>query len=178
MPNELDADDALHNPLSNPQRRHPRAKELLPHEEFFNVESDLAPFGSDEGWEAYQEWREWRAQNPHANLIECISWILKGRVDLYTERLLAHDRIAKVAADCWAEEPGLEGWDAFTLDATIMATALGQLLDEGRIHPEAKPFARVAVERQSHSKILAGFGEHAAERQRFLAEVKRAIEMA
>jgi len=48
MSDELDDDDALTNPLSNPQRRHPRARELLPNHEFFTVDNDLAPFGSDE----------------------------------------------------------------------------------------------------------------------------------
>ena len=42
----------------------------------------------------------------------------------------------------------------FTLDATIIATALGQLLDEGRIDAEAKPYVRVAIHRQMHPLVV------------------------
>jgi uncharacterized protein YfeS len=164
--------------LSDPSRRHPRARELLPDEKFFDSGSDCAPFGSDEGWEAYQEWRRWRKRNPNANLIDCIGWILRDRFDCYTEQLLGDERIARAAGDDGAQEPGLEGWNAFTLDATIMATALGQLLDEGHIDAEARPCARVAVERQLHPMILATWGEHEAERERLMQAVRKVIDLA
>jgi hypothetical protein len=39
-------------------------------------------------------------------------------------------------------------------DATIIATGLGQLLDEGRIDAPAKPFIKVALRRQLHPSVV------------------------
>jgi hypothetical protein len=39
-------------------------------------------------------------------------------------------------------------FDMFTLDTTVIATGLGQLVDEGRIDEDAKPYLHVAVKRQ------------------------------
>ncbi len=55
-----------------------------------------------------------------------------------------------------AQNPGdaflAEHFDVFTLDTTIIATGLGQLMDEGTIDADAKPFIRVAIRRQRNSK--------------------------
>jgi hypothetical protein len=42
----------------------------------------------------------------------------------------------------------------FTLDTTVIGTALGQLIDEGYIDAEAKPYVQVAIKRQLHHKVL------------------------
>lgn len=80
-----------------------------------------APFGSDEGADAYEEYRDWRLDHPDAPLTECLEWIGDE-----------------------ADYP-----DAFTYDATIIATVLGQLVAEGRIDAEAKAPAYAAIARQS-----------------------------
>ena len=41
-----------------------------------------------------------------------------------------------------------EAFDIFTLDTTVIGTALGQLIDEGVIDASAKPYIRVAIARQ------------------------------
>ena len=79
-----------------------------------------APFGSDEGHDAYFEYRAWRSKHPDAPLSACLEWI--GDVSNYP--------------------------DTFTFDATIIATVLGQLVDEGRIAATAKPAAHRALQRQ------------------------------
>jgi uncharacterized protein YfeS len=108
-----------HDPWNDPAQRHPRAQKLMAPELWDCVNED-APFGSDEGAEAYYEYRAWRSENPTAPLVDCIAWI--GDESHYS--------------------------DAFTFDATIIATVLGQLVDEGRVDAEAKPFARAAIRRQ------------------------------
>jgi len=115
----MNEDDDEHDPWNEPEHRHPRARELMP-EELFDCADEDAPFGSDEGAEAYLEYRDWRAQNPGAPLTECLEWI--GDESDYP--------------------------DAFTFDATIIATVLGQLVAEGRVDAAAKPAARRAIERQ------------------------------
>ena len=110
--------------------------------ELWDCVNEDAPFGSDEGAEAYYEYRDWRSENPTAPLIDCIAWI--GDESHYS--------------------------DAFTFDATIIATVLGQLVDEGRVDAEAKPFARTAIRRQ-----LEDADE---ERTAFLRKAEEAIDAA
>lgn len=108
-----------HDPWNEPAHRHPRAQEIMARALWSCVNED-APFGSDEGATAYDEYRRWRAENPGAPLLACIEWI--GAEDDYP--------------------------DAYTFDATLIATVLGQLVDEGRIEQDAKPVALAAIERQ------------------------------
>lgn len=108
-----------HDPWNDPLFRHPRAQELMD-ESLWDCVNELAPFGSDEGAEAYTEYRSWRAAHPREDLAACIAWI--GDESSYP--------------------------DVFTFDATIIATVLGQLIDEGRIDPTVKPAARAAIARQ------------------------------
>lgn len=61
--------------------------------------------------------------------------------------------------------------DAFTFDATIIATVLGQLVDEGRIDVAAKPAAKRALTRQLEEA-------DDDERRQLLHEALRAIESA
>jgi uncharacterized protein YfeS len=136
---------------------------------------ELAPFGSDEGSDAYAEYRSWRAENPTANLIDCIAWILGGRLAEYNFGLTTDAAIEQ--CDESAESLGYS--DAFTLDATIIATVLGQLVNEGRIDAEVKPFANVAVARQIHPGVLAQYPEDvAAERRAILQLVQNVIDAA
>ncbi len=137
------------DPWNNHEDRHPRAQTLMAEERWDRV-NELAPFGSDEGALAYNEYRDWRAENPDTNLVECLNWIL---------------------ADGEAAFPDDE---FFTLDASIIATVLGQLVGEGRIDHEAKPFARDALSRQM--TIAANYGDHADERLHLLQLVADAIE--
>jgi uncharacterized protein YfeS len=141
---------------------------------FWDCVNELAPFGSDEGADAYVEYRNWRVDNPDANLIECISWILGGKQSEYNDSL-SQDAVIR-DSDASALKFGYN--DAFTLDATILATVLGQLVDEGRIDGEAKPFARVAIRRQSHPIILARFDDsEIAERRAILEAVQKVIDV-
>ena len=107
------------NDEHDPSQRHPRAQKLIA-DELWHCADEEAPFGSDEGAEAYESYRRWRADNPEAPLTDCIDWI--GDESAYP--------------------------DEFTFDSTIIATVLGQLAWEGRIDAEAKVFARTAIERQ------------------------------
>ena len=114
---------------------------------FWDCTDEAAPFGSDEGADAYYEWRDWRSENPDAPLADCFDWILNGNLGAYNEALASDDQIEM---DVENPEEAFMGdrFDMFTLDTTIIATGLGQLMDEGKIDPDAKPFIRVAIKRQ------------------------------
>lgn len=161
-----------HDPFNEPELAHPRARELMPEEFLWDCVDEEAPFGSDEGHDAYYEFREWRSENPNKPLVECLSWILCDRLDEYTEALCSDQQVERDLAE--PDDAFLaEHFDVFTLDATVIATALGQVLDEGRIDPDAKPYVRVAIRRQLHPSILTSDN-----RKQILEAVARIVDRA
>jgi len=130
------------------ERGHPRAVKLIPDEFFWDCADELAPFGSDEGDTALEEFREWRKKNPKSSVDECITWVIESvgemNADEYTDEIASESRIKKQLAD--------EDFDdqqyIYTVDVSVIATGFGQLADEGRIDPTAKPYLRRALQRQ------------------------------
>ncbi len=139
--------------LSNPEAAHPRARELMTEDFFWDCADEDAPFGSDEGDTALYEYRDWRASHPRSSLVDCLSWIMGGRLADYCGTLLEDSQIAKDLDDPDGAFLA-DQFDMFTLDATVLATGLAQLVFEGRIDPAAKPYLRVAAKRQLHPKVV------------------------
>lgn len=161
-----------HDPFNEPETAHARARELMPEDFFWDCADEEAPFGSDEGADAYQEFRNWRARNPKSNLVECLSWIMRGRLKKYTEALCSDKAITRDLNN--PDKAFLaDDYDSFTLDATVIATALGQLLDEGHIDNEVKSYVCVAITRQSHPKIVTSQW-----RAEILRKVRRVVDAA
>jgi uncharacterized protein YfeS len=159
-----------HDPFNEPETAHPRARELMTEESLWDCVDEEAPFGSDEGNDAYYEFRAWRKRNKKKNLTACLSWIMDGKLQNYTDELFSDETIERDLDD--PDESFLaDDYDVFTLDTTVIATALGQLLDEGRIDAEAKPYVRVAINRQLHSKVLTS--KH---RKKILLAIKRVVD--
>ena len=141
-----------HDPFNEPETAHPRARELMREPLFWDCVDEAAPFGSDEGSEAYYEWRAWREENPKSPLTDCFDWILDGNLEAYND-LLASDM--QIELDIANPDDAFLGqhYDLITLDTTIIATALGQLMDEGTIDPDAKKYIHVAIKRQRHPAV-------------------------
>lgn len=162
-----------HDPFNEPETAHSRARELMVEDFFWDCIDELAPFGSDEGNDAYYEWRQWREENENAPLVACFSWILMDRLNEYNESLTTDECISNDIKDprnaFLADE-----YDIFTLDTTIIASALGQLMDEGKIDNDAKPYVMVAIHRQLHPNITEGDEE----RIEILNATKRVVEQA
>lgn len=141
-----------HDPFNEPETAHPRARDLMREPFFWDCVDETAPFGSDEGNDAYYEWRAWRKENPDSPLTDCLDWILDGNLDGYNESLASRSQIEFDIAN--PEQAFLsDQYDLFTLDTTIIVTGLGQLMDEGRIDPGAKQYIRVAIQRQQHPSV-------------------------
>ena len=85
-------------------------------------------------------------------MTECFDWILAGKLNYYNDSITTDEQIAH---DVDNPEDALlaDQFDIFTLDTTIIATGLGQLMDEGTIDKQAKPFLLVAIKRQRNQKI-------------------------
>src|SRR5262245_39883276 len=124
--------DSEHDPFNEPELANPRARELMREEFFWDCVDEEAPFGSDEGNTSYHEFRAWRRKNKKAKLTKCFAWIMQGEeLSDYNETLCTDEIIER---DLDAPEAAFlgEAYDMFTLDTTIISTALSQLLDEGR----------------------------------------------
>ncbi|MEM7478622.1 MAG: molybdate metabolism regulator [Planctomycetota bacterium] len=141
-----------HDPFNEPDLAHPRSRELMRKGFFWDCVNELAPFGSDGGSDAYYEWRHWRSENPNSPPSACIAWIMNGQLSGYNDKLCSDEQISADLAN--PDDAYLaDHYDMFTLDATVIASALGQLLDEGKIDPDAKQYARVAVKHQLHPDV-------------------------
>ena len=145
------------------ERAHPRAIELIPQKFFWDCGDELAPFGSDEGHTAIAEWREWRRHNPEAPVLDCLIWTIESVGEMafsdYGTALLSREKIEKQVEDRRFDDQQY----VFTLDTSVIATAFGQLVDEGKIDPEVKPVAEVAIERLViWSEMQPGWG-HASQ---------------
>lgn len=64
---DMSDDDTDHDPFNEPETAHPRARELMDEEFFWDCVDEEAPFGSDEGHDAYFEFRRWRERNKKKN---------------------------------------------------------------------------------------------------------------
>ena len=123
------------------EKAHPRAVSLMVEDFFWNPMQDDTPFGSDEGSTSYQCWREWRADNPTAPLSQAIeSWILGGDAQTFLSFAQADN-----PQDAFYDSNYVMDWDLWTLNVTIITTALSQLLDEGTIDGDAKDFVSTAT---------------------------------
>ena len=130
------------------ENAHPRALQLIPDEFFWDCADELAPFGSDEGDTALDEFRGWRLKHPKSPIEECIAWTIEsvGEMDPteYTDEIADEKLIASQLED--------EDFDdqqyIYTLDVSVIATGFGQLADEGTIDASAKPYLRRALKRQ------------------------------
>ena len=130
-------------------KAHSKAIELLTEDFFWSSSDELSPFGSDEGHTALCEFRKWRKKNKKISVGFCIAWIINtvGEIenyDDYNEENLVDEAIIKTQI---ADESFDDQQYIYTLDTTIIATALGQLVDEGLIELEYKYFVQVAINR-------------------------------
>jgi uncharacterized protein YfeS len=162
-----------HDPFNEPETAHPRARELMTEEFLWDCVDEDAPFGSDEGHDAYYEFREWRQRNREKQLTDCLGWIMQGEDLKNYNDALCSDEAVDQALEKPAEAFLADAYDMFTLDATVIATSLGQLLDEGRIDSAAKPYVRVAIKRQLHPKVVTG-----ERRREILLAVRRVVDAA
>ena len=51
-----------HDPFNDPETARPRARELMTEKVLWDCVDEDAPFGSDEGHDAYYEFRAWREE--------------------------------------------------------------------------------------------------------------------
>ena len=159
-------------------RAHPRSRELVPDEFFWDCVSDLAPFGSDEGDTALAEYRAWCRDNPEAPLIDCLIWTVEsvGEMDFtdYDDSILSPELVARQVSD-----PAFDDRQyLYTVDVSVIATGFGQLVDRGTIEADAKPVIALALQRQVLWARAFPEWEHADTYIRNLRVLERVLEKA
>jgi uncharacterized protein YfeS len=126
---------------------HPRALELAPEDFFWDCVDELGPFGSDEGDTALSEFREWRKDNSTLPAIDCLVWTIESvgemAVEEYNNDLLSESKIRAQIADQDFDDVQY----IYILDTSVIATGFAQLVDEGHIDLDCKPFIQRALKR-------------------------------
>lgn len=128
----------------NIEYSHERARKLVPEKFFWDCTDEFAPFGSDEGDTALNEFREWRKEKPGSPIKECVNWALEiggYNLESYNLSLATEENVQQIIDNDEAD------YLIFTNDITVIATVFGQLADEGTIDLDAKPYAEVALQR-------------------------------
>jgi len=135
---------------------HPRAHVLMSEPWLWDTTDEDAPFGSDEGNDCFQDFREWRAANPDEPVLSYLTPIIGTRGDwgdLYTADLVSVTAIGRqveliASGDI---DPIEEIWRR---DLSLIVVALTQLVLEGRLDAPVKRYAQWALQRQRHPEIL------------------------
>lgn len=148
----------------DPGRAHPRAVELAPEAFFWDCVDELAPFGSDEGHTALEEFLGWRKKHPGAPLLECLRWVVEDVGEMafkdYNAGLLDKTALTGLMGDQAFDDQQY----VYTLDVSVFATGFAQLVLEGVIDTDAKEVLRVALDRQRlYAEIAAGDWRHASD---------------
>ena len=71
----------------SPESAHPKAKELLTKEFYWSPIDESAPFGSDDGSDAFYWFRQWRQSNPNQSPVRFLDELINGwgfpKFDIY-----------------------------------------------------------------------------------------------
>ena len=153
----------------NIEYAHPRSKELIKEDFFWNCIDELAPFGSDEGDTALADFRNWRKKNPSSPTLECLKWVIESvgemEIEDYNSEIVSKTKIKSQLED--------EDFDdlqyIYTLDTSVIATGFGQLIDEGIIEAENKKIMLLAIDRQI---IWAELSEDLDQSEEYISNLK------
>lgn len=177
--NEADGDDELDYGV-NIETASPKALSLFPKDSFFwDCVDELAPFGSDEGDTALDEWRQWRKDNKNTPALEYLQAMigeLSGKpFTAYNESIATKKAVKALYND---DDVDFE-YEVDTLDISIIATGFGQLLDEGCIDMSIKLFVEIAINRQLMANSLDRYNEEVTQKyNQYLHELKAALALA
>lgn len=161
-------------------KAHVRAIELLTEDFFWSASDELSPFGSDEGYTALCDFRKWRKKNKKVSVGYCIAWVIESvgefsDYDDYNEENLVDEN--KIKSQINNDEFDDQQY-IFTLDSSVIATALGQLVDEGLIEVDYKYFVQVAINRLRIWANLHEDWNHKDEYVRRLNIIEKVLEKA
>lgn len=123
---------------------HPNAKAVLTGEWVWDVVDESAPFGSDEGHEAFFGYLDWRVANPGIPIGPILNdWVYGIATSDEWDGSPAGATLQKLLAD-FKKGDFEDSYILWTAAQTAVTTALAQLIVEGEIEPEVKALATTA----------------------------------
>jgi uncharacterized protein YfeS len=144
-------------PDLSPDDSHPRAVLALKDAFFWSLTDEAAPFGNEAAQETLTAFRDFRDERPTESPLSLLA------------ELLARWEVKDAHWDATepAEVQGIGEEDEYgllTRDEVLLALAFSQLITEGRLHPELRRRALLALRRQSLPALLHAWGARASER--------------
>ncbi|XXX79820.1 hypothetical protein WMF30_13705 [Sorangium sp. So ce134] len=136
---------------------HPRAAAALADPSFWSLTDETAPFGNETAHETLTAFRDFRDEHPKGSPIALLDALL-ARWEVESAHWNAVDA-AEVQA--LGEE---DEYSLLTRDEAILALAFSQIVTEGRLDPEVRRRALLALARQALPALLSAFEGRALER--------------
>lgn len=154
-----------------PENAHSRAREILTEEFYFDPTEEAAPFGNDDGNDAFYGFLAWRKENPDRKPFHYVQELIYAwgfDNDHYREADPAKIEVL-------VEE---DEFSFFGRDNALVAVCFGQLVLEGETDPELKELTLIALMRQKQPAAMKAFRpEYHGRRQeiidRMIADLKR-----
>lgn len=150
------------------EEAHPKAREALTDDFFWDVTDPCGPFGNDTALEVLDALRDLRDEEKRASPVPLLDDLL-SRWEAANE---GWDTVDEDAVQALGED------DEFSLlarDEAILALAFGDLVITGHVDPEIRRRALLALARQTLPALLHGFGERMKARERYVARMKEIL---
>lgn len=152
-------------------KAHPNAQRLMKDEFFFNVIEETAPFGSDDGADAYAGFKDWRAIHRSESPVKFLRYQFeRWEYPLFDLRETSFEKLKPYLEESFTGMRLMRG-----IDAAIVATAFGQLYLEGTMTSDIKELAKLSVKRELLPEILKTWEEHAEVRKMKLDKLLKVL---
>lgn len=152
-------------------KAHPNAKRLMKDEFFFSVIEETAPFGSDDGADAYAGFKDWRPMHGSESPVKFLHDLIENwgypTFDLHET---SFEKLKPYLEESFTGNRRMRG-----IDAAIVAVAFGQLYLEGTIDSDIKELAKLSVKRELLPEILRSWEELADVRQMKLNKLLKVL---
>ncbi|MFT3769320.1 MAG: hypothetical protein QM820_28110 [Minicystis sp.] len=150
------------------EEAHPKAREALSDAFFWDTLDATGPFGNETAVEVYEALRDLRDDNEQASALGLLDALLASwEVANEGWDTIDEGEVQALGAD---DELGL-----LVRDEAILALAFGDLILTGRIEPEVRRRAVLALSRQALPALLHGYGERMKDREQRVARMREIL---
>lgn len=125
---------------------HPRAKDILNNDVFWDATDEYTPVGNDTGADVLGLYRQWRVDNPALKRSRFFTDILSQWKLAPLDVIPAVELAARLAQS---------HYEILTWDDTVIAWAVSQIACDGNLDAHTAELADIAIERQSHDVVLS-----------------------
>ncbi|MFO0755339.1 MAG: hypothetical protein U0359_02535 [Byssovorax sp.] len=140
-----------------PEDAHPRARAALTDRFFWDVNDPGCPLGGDTGRDALDALRDYRDEHPRGSVVAVLDELLsRWEIDNGHWEVIGEAEVEALGAD---DELGL-----LTRDEALLALVFAEIVVEGKVEPELRRRALLALKRQALPALLHGWGDRRLER--------------